>query len=38
MEENGPSFGTPVPHGMLAGSADCTALDTVCSGAKGFKL
>jgi uncharacterized protein (DUF362 family) len=38
MEGDGPLFGTPVAHGMLAASADCTALDTVCAAAMGFRL
>jgi uncharacterized protein (DUF362 family)/Pyruvate/2-oxoacid:ferredoxin oxidoreductase delta subunit len=36
MEGNGPSAGVPVPLGVLAGSADAVALDTVLCGLLGL--
>jgi len=36
MEGDGPLFGTPVPHGLLAVSADPVAVDTLCARLMGF--
>ncbi|MBN1335277.1 MAG: DUF362 domain-containing protein [Deltaproteobacteria bacterium] len=36
MEGDGPVFGNPVRHGVLAASADALAVDVVCAGLMGF--
>ncbi len=36
MEGDGPLFGTPVPHGVLAVSRDPVAADVTCAGLMGF--
>jgi len=36
MEGDGPLFGTPVPHGVMAVSADPVALDLTCAQLMGF--
>ena len=36
MEGDGPLFGTPVPHGLLAVGADPLAVDATCAGLMGF--
>jgi uncharacterized protein (DUF362 family) len=36
MEGDGPLFGTPVEHGVLAVSSDPVAVDIVCTGLMGF--
>jgi uncharacterized protein (DUF362 family) len=37
MEGDGPLFGTPVPHGLLAVGRDPMAVDVVCAGLMGFE-
>ena len=37
MEGDGPLFGTPVEHGVLAASKDLVALDVVCKELMGFE-
>jgi uncharacterized protein (DUF362 family) len=36
MEGDGPLFGAPVPHGLLAVGADPVAVDTLCAELMGF--
>jgi uncharacterized protein (DUF362 family) len=38
MEGDGPLFGDPVPHGLLAVGKDAVAVDAVCAGLMGFDL
>ncbi len=38
MEGDGPLFGSPVPHGLLAVSRDPVAADITCAGLMGFAL
>lgn len=38
MEGDGPLFGQPVPHGLLAVGADAVAVDVVCMQAMGIPL
>ena len=38
MEGDGPLFGTPVPHGLLAVGKDALAVDTVCARLLGFEV
>jgi uncharacterized protein (DUF362 family) len=36
MEGDGPLFGTPVEHGVLAVSSDPVAADIICTGLMGL--
>jgi uncharacterized protein (DUF362 family) len=38
MEGDGPLFGTPVEHGLLAVGTDAVAVDVTCTGLMGFDL
>ncbi len=38
MEGDGPMFGTPVPHGLLAAGKDTVAVDVTCAKLMGFEL
>ena len=38
MEGNGPMFGSPVQHGLLAVGSDAVAVDVVCAQLMGFAL
>jgi uncharacterized protein (DUF362 family) len=38
MEGDGPLFGTPVTHGLLAVGSDPLAVDTICAGLMGFTV
>ena len=38
MEGNGPLFGKPVQHGLLAVGSDPLAVDVVCSQLMGFSV
>jgi uncharacterized protein (DUF362 family) len=38
MEGDGPLFGTPVAHGLLAAGRDPAAVDVICSGLMGLPL
>jgi uncharacterized protein (DUF362 family) len=38
MEGNGPLFGTPVQHGLLAAGRDPLAVDIICAQLMGFSI